>query len=54
MKDATFLVGLGIIAVTVLECWAMSRGFNGEILTYVLVAIVGVIMYLIKSPLYKK
>ena len=47
------IVVTGLVCLTVLEMFALWRGFNGTLLTVVLAAIAGVVGIVIPNPLKK-
>tara|TARA_R100001530_G_scaffold136178_2_gene115651 strand:- start:875 stop:1051 length:177 start_codon:yes stop_codon:yes gene_type:complete len=47
------VISIGLICLTILECYALSQGINGTLLKIVLVVIAGVIGVTIPNPLKK-
>ena len=45
MRDETFLVGLAIIALLILECWALYLGYDGAFFFPVVSVIAGLVGY---------
>ncbi len=45
MKDETFLCGLAIVCITILEIWAMYCGIDGQLFLTSLATLSGVLGY---------
>ena len=54
MQDNTFLFGLAIIALLILECWALYLGYNGALFFPTVVVIAGLAGYQVQTIVQKR